>query len=61
MARIIVSYEKSNKDIPVLVVAKENLCFSFNPTLDIIKTFTGDEATELYKELTGKEVKNNGN
>lgn len=46
-----ITYEKSNEDIPVLCVA-ENGFFS-NP---IIKTFTGEKAEQLYKELTGQNV-----
>lgn len=55
MGNLIISYDKSNNDVPVLIVARESL-FSFSPKLDIIKTFTGDEATILYHKLIGKEA-----
>lgn len=58
MSSIIVNYEKSNNDTPVLIVAREGIeFFSCKSTTTIIKTFVGDEATELYKKLTSKESK----
>lgn len=56
MGNLVISYEKSNKDVPVLVVARENSGYFMGSTGHIIlKTFTGDEATELYRKLTSKE------
>jgi hypothetical protein len=55
MANIVISYDISNKDVPVLIVAREGLGFSFSPRLEVIKTFTGDEAITLYHKLTSKE------
>ena len=46
-----ITYEKSNEDIPVLCVAESNL-FS----IAVIRTFTGEKAERLYKELTGQNV-----
>ena len=57
MGNLIISYDNNNKDVPVLVIAREGLGFSFSPRLDVIKTFTGDEAIKLYHKLTSKEEK----
>lgn len=58
MANFIVSYEKSTDDVPVLVVARENVpLFSVGGSLNIVKTFTGDEAVTLFNKLTSKEDK----
>lgn len=46
-----ITYEESNEDIPVLCVVENNI---FSTT--VIKLFTGDKATQLYKELTGQNV-----
>jgi hypothetical protein len=42
-----ITYDESNEDIPVMCVAESNI-FS----ITIIKTFTGEKAKQLYKELT---------
>lgn len=46
-----ITYDKSNEDVPVLCVAESNL-FS----VAVIKTFTGEMAEQLYKQLTGRNV-----
>lgn len=52
MTRILmITYDKSDKDIPVMCVGENNL---FSTT--IIKVFTGEKAEQLYKELTGQNV-----
>ncbi len=52
--RIIVTFDKSDEDIPVLCVAKESMNF-LSPSIDISKVITGKEAEELWKKLTFKE------
>lgn len=46
-----ISYEKSNEDVPVLCVLECNIFSNA-----VIKTFTGEKAERLYKELTGQNV-----
>ena len=46
-----ITYEKSNEDIPVLCVVESNIFSNA-----VIKTFTGEKAEQLYKELTGQNV-----
>jgi hypothetical protein len=46
-----ITYEKSNEDIPVLCVVESSIF-----TNAVIKTFTGEKAEHLYKELTGQNV-----
>lgn len=46
-----ISYEKSNEDIPVMCVLENNIFSNA-----VIKTFTGEKAELLYKELTGQNV-----
>lgn len=46
-----ITYEKSNEDIPVLCVIESNIFSNV-----VIKTFTGEKAEQLYKELTGQNV-----
>jgi hypothetical protein len=46
-----ISYEKSNEDVPVLCVIENNLFSNV-----VIRTFTGEKAEQLYKELTGQNV-----
>ena len=53
MSKYVVSFDKSNEDIPTLVVSCENY-FSLGPTVDIVKVITGDEATRIWDSLTKK-------
>ena len=53
----ILSYEKSERDCPALVVAETNIT-SPNENLKIVNVIVGDYAEELIKELT-KEVQGN--
>lgn len=53
MNKYIVTFDKSNEDIPTLVVAREPF-FSINPSVDIIRVFTGAEAEKLWNALDGK-------
>ena len=45
---IIISYDNSSNDIPILLVGKKRP----NQSVEIVNAFQGDEATELYKRLT---------
>jgi hypothetical protein len=58
MSNIVITDDKSTSGVPVLIVGRDNRSlFTISGTLDVIKTFTGEEATELYKKLTSKEDK----
>lgn len=60
MNRIIVSFDKSQEDIPTLIVGEEPL-FSLNPTMKIINVITGDRAVEIWDELNNAYSKSQGN
>ena len=45
---IIISYDNSSNDIPILLVGKKRP----NQSVEIVNAFQGDEATELYSRLT---------
>lgn len=53
-----VSFDKSEDDIPVLIVMREGYAGIMSaPTINIKKVITGDRALQLYNELTeNKEV-----
>lgn len=51
---LLVSYGKSNEDIPVLTVAENALAGTV-----ILNNVTGDKATELYKQLIDDNKKDN--
>lgn len=44
---IIVSYDNSPPDKPILIVGKKRI----NKSIDIINAFEGDEAVELFNRL----------
>lgn len=54
---IIVSYDNSSNDIPILIVGRKR----FNQSMDIINAFQGDEAVELYTRLTTIKDKDDSN
>lgn len=54
MDKYVVSFDKSNEDVPVLVVSRENYFSIGGPTIDIVKVITGNEATEIWNDLTKK-------
>lgn len=54
---IIVSYDNSSNDIPILIVGRKR----FNQSMDIINAFQGDEAVELYARLTTIKNKDDSN
>ena len=45
-----ISFNKSDKDVPVLTVFEKN--GFLEPVVKVAKVFTGDEATDLYNKLT---------
>lgn len=53
----ILSYEKTESDSPILIVAETNIT-SPNENLRVVNMISGDYAEELIKELT-KEVQKN--
>lgn len=53
MNKCMVTFDKSNEDIPTLVVARESF-FAFAPGVDVIKVITGAEAVRAWNVLTGK-------
>jgi len=57
MERIIVTFDKSQEDIPVLLVGHENLFnFGTGPNFTIDNMITGTKAVEIWNDL--KERKN---
>jgi len=54
--KLIVTYDKSQEDVPVLVVGKEGYGFGFNPSINVIKVITGDNAEQMYRNLTLKDA-----
>lgn len=53
--KLIVTYDKSQEDVPVLVVGREGYGLGFNPSINIVKVITGDKAEQMYKNLTLKD------
>ena len=47
---IIISYDNSRNDIPILLVGKKRP----NQSVEIVNAFQGDEAEELYNKLITK-------
>jgi len=50
MSRYTVTFDKSNEDIPTLVVSRERM-FINGPGMDVIKVMTGDEAVRVWNKL----------
>lgn len=48
---LIISYEKSNEDRPVMYIEESGL---FTSTPQKVLIHTGEKAERLYKELTGQ-------
>lgn len=48
-----ITYDKSNKDIPVMCVAESCI---FSSSISVKRVFTGERAEQLYNELTGQNV-----
>lgn len=53
--KLIVTYDKSQEDVPVLMVGREGYGFGLNPSINVIKVITGDEAEQMYRNLTLRE------
>lgn len=53
--KLIVTYDKSQEDVPVLMVGREGYGFGFNPSINVIKVITGDKAEQMYRNLTLKD------
>lgn len=53
MNKYVVTFDKSNEDVPTLIVARES-CFSFTPSLDIVRVITGEEAVDIWNRLERK-------
>ena len=57
--KLILTFDKSNEDIPVLIIAKEGYGgFMSAPELHIKNIITGDRAVQIYNELLNKEENN---
>lgn len=56
--RLILTFDKSQDDIPVLVVSRENnfAYLSGGPSLVVENVFTGDKAVSLWNKLSKKET-----
>ena len=54
--RLIITFEKSQENIPVLIVGMENhmAYITGGPSLTIINMFTGDKAVEIWNTLENK-------
>ena len=57
--RLIITFEKSQEDIPVLIVGRENAIsyITGGPSITIINMFTGDKAIEIWNTLENKRKK----
>ena len=56
MNKYIVTFDKSNEDVPTLVVGRESW-FTLGPGMDIVKVITGSEAIRIWNELSNKSDK----
>ena len=58
MNKIIVTFNKSQEDIPTLVVAEEGWSY-LSPSIVVKNVITGDRAVQIWEELKGmKKVEN---
>lgn len=53
--KLIVTYDKSQEDVPVLVVGREGYSFGLNPSINVVKVITGGKAEQMYRDLTLRE------
>lgn len=60
MTKYIVTFDKSNEDIPTLIVGRESY-FALGPGTDVVSIITGDKAIRLFNELSNKAEKENVN
>lgn len=54
MNKVIVTYDRSNEDIPTLIIARDTVGI-FSPGIDVVKILTGKQAVDLWDKLTEKE------
>lgn len=52
MNKIIVTFDKSQEDIPTLVIAEEGWSY-LNPSIVVKNVITGDKAIQIWTELKG--------
>lgn len=52
--KLIVTFDKSQEDIPTLVVSKEGWSIIY-PSMEITNVFTGKKAESLWRKLTQNE------
>ena len=53
--KLIVTYDKSQDDVPVLMIGREGYGFGFNASINVVKVITGDKAEQMYRDLTLKD------
>lgn len=54
MNKVTVTYDRSNEDIPTLIIARDNIGF-LSPGMKVVKIVTGKLAVDLWDRLTEKE------
>lgn len=52
MNKLIVTFDKSQEDIPTLVVAEEGFAY-LSPSIVVKNVITGDRAVQIWNELKG--------
>lgn len=60
--RLIVTFDKSQEDIPVLLVSQENMFGSIyggGSSFTVLNTITGDKAVDIWNKLKNKTNKEN--
>ena len=57
--KLLITFEKSQDDIPVLIVGRENhmTYITGSPSFTIINIFTGDKAVEIWNTLENRRKK----
>lgn len=55
--RVLLSFDKSQNDIPVLCICRETTTmFSTNTDVEVERFITGDDAVLVWELITGKKV-----
>lgn len=54
--RLIITFDKSQEDVPVLMIFRENQFAYLNntPMISVVNTITGNRAVEIWNELNHK-------
>lgn len=52
-------FEKSQEEIPTLIVYRDDGMILFGTPPKVVKVFTGERATQLFNELLGKALEAN--